>query len=147
MIDWATRLNTPGIALSELDAVHAVTDVTGFGLAGHLLEICRGSGLRAAVDFARLPLIDEAADHCRNGVFTGASGRNWSAYGADVVLAQGFPDWQRNLLTDPQTSGGLLVACAAEKADAVLQLFRAEGFGEAAVIGRLEQGAPALHAA
>lgn len=145
MIKWTTRLNTPGTALAKIAEVHALTDVTGFGLAGHLLEICRGSGLAARVDFARLPLIVEAVEHSRAGIATGASGRNWSAYGADVKLAEDFADWQRNLLTDPQTSGGLLLACTADVADQVLELLHGEGFGEAAVIGAMEEGAPVLH--
>lgn len=140
MLRWTTLLNTPGTALSELAEVHAITDVTGFGLGGHLLEICRGSGLTAEVNFAALPLIAEAVTHARNGIATGASGRNWAAYGQDVQLPDDCPDWQRNLLTDPQTSGGLLIACAEQSADAVLQLLDAQGFAEAAVIGRLTDG-------
>jgi len=144
MLQWTTRLNTPGTALAELDAVHALTDVTGFGLAGHLLEICRGSQLTARLDFAALPLIGEAVTHSRNGIATGASGRNWAAYGGEVALPEGFASWQRNLLTDPQTSGGLLIACAASSAAQVLQLLHDAGFGEAACIGRLESGAAKL---
>lgn len=140
MLRWTTLLNTPGSALSELAEVHAITDVTGFGLAGHLLEICRGSGLTAEVNFADLPRIAEAVTHACNGIATGASGRNWAAYGKDVQLPANCPDWQRNLLTDPQTSGGLLIACAEQSADAVLHLLNAHGFAEAAVIGRLTDG-------
>lgn len=144
MLQWTTRLNTPGTALAELDDVHALTDVTGFGLAGHLLEICRGSQLTARLDFAALPLIEEAVAHSQNGIATGASSRNWAAYGADVVLPEACENWQRNLLTDPQTSGGLLIACAASSAAQVLQLLHDAGFGEAACIGRLESGAAQL---
>jgi selenide,water dikinase len=140
MLRWTTLLNTPGTALSELAEVHAITDVTGFGLGGHLLEICRGSGLTAEVDFAGLPLIAEAVTHARNGIATGASGRNWAAYGSDLALPADFPDWQRNLLTDPQTSGGLLIACSEQSSAAVLQLLNAQGFAEAAVIGQLTDG-------
>ena len=114
MIAETTRLNTPGTALAALDGVHALTDVTGFGLAGHLLEICRGAGLQAQLEFACLPLIDEAAELARAGVATGASTRNWNSYGADVALGAGLGEWQQKLLSDPQTSGGLLVACAPE---------------------------------
>ncbi|MBK5915169.1 selenide, water dikinase SelD [Rhodocyclus purpureus] len=144
MIKWTTTLNTPGTALAGFDEVHALTDVTGFGLGGHLLEICRGSGLAARVDFAALPLIAEALAHSRNGVVTGATGRNWAAYGAEVVLPDGSPDWQRTLITDPQTSGGLLIACAESGAARVLELLHGEGFAEAVVIGRLESGTPRL---
>jgi len=140
MLRWTTLLNTPGTALSEMADVHAITDVTGFGLAGHLLEICRGSALTAQVEFSRLPFIAEAVDHARNGIATGASGRNWAAYGEDVRLPADFADWQGKLLTDPQTSGGLLIACAEHSAERVLGLLSEQGFAEAAVIGRLAAG-------
>lgn len=144
MIRHTTQLNTPGARLAEMDGVHALTDVTGFGLAGHLLEICRGSRLAATLRFADLPLIAEAVGFAREGVFTGASTRNWSGYGAEVALPAGMPDWQAKLLTDPQTSGGLLVACAETSAQAVLAELLGSGFAEARAIGRLEAGLPRL---
>lgn len=137
MIRWTTRLNVTGTRLAEMADVHAVTDVTGFGLAGHLLEICRGSQLDATVEFDRLPVIAEAASQARAGIATGASSRNWASYGEAVDLAPGVAEWQRTIITDPQTSGGLLVACAAEAAERVLAAFRADGFDQAAVIGRI----------
>jgi selenide,water dikinase len=140
MIDLTTRLNTPGEALSEMPGVHALTDITGFGLAGHLLEICRGSKLAAELEFDALPVIDEALDWVKRGVATGASERNWQGYGADVQLPSGAPAWMKALLTDPQTSGGLLVACAPESVPQVLGIFRDRGFAEAAPIGRLAAG-------
>ncbi len=133
MIAETTRLNTPGVGLAALDGVHALTDITGFGLAGHLLEICRGANLRAQLEFGRIPLIEEAVVLARAGVATGASTRNWSSYGAAVSLAAGLEDWQQKLLSDPQTSGGLLVACAPECEDEVLELFRREGFAPATI--------------
>src|SRR5688572_15203548 len=138
MIDWTTRLNTPGEALADMPAVHALTDVTGFGLAGHLLEICRGSKLSAQVDFAAIPVIAEALDWVKQGVATGASSRNWSGYGHEVDFSG--DEWKRKLLSDPQTSGGLLVACAPEAQSAVMDIFRKKGFAEARVIGRLSAG-------
>ena len=138
MLDWTTRLNTPGEALGAMNEVHAITDVTGFGLAGHLLEICRGSKLSAQVKFDSLPLIAEALDWARQGVATGASERNWKGYGQDVVF--GGEDWKRKLLTDPQTSGGLLVACSPDTEVAVLSEFKKRGFAEARVIGALSAG-------
>lgn len=144
MLAATTQLNTPGATLGGMEAVHAMTDVTGFGLAGHLLEICRGSGLTAEVDFARLPLIAEAVQHVRAGIATGASVRNWSGYGHEVVLPAGGEEWQQKLLTDPQTSGGLLVACSEDAVDEVLAVFRREGFGAASAIGRLVAGAAKL---
>jgi selenide,water dikinase len=138
MVDWTTRLNTPGEALAEMKDVHALTDVTGFGLAGHLLEICRGSKLGAEVSFEDLPLIAEAVEWVKQGVATGASDRNWKGYGADVVLSG--EEWKRKMISDPQTSGGLLVACAPHAAEAVLQEFAKRGFSEAKVIGKLSSG-------
>jgi selenide,water dikinase len=140
MIDSTTRLNTPGEALAAMPGVHALTDVTGFGLAGHLLEICRGSGLAAQVSIADLPLISDAVSFVKDGIATGASDRNWKGYGKDVVLPAGAPEWQRKLVTDPQTSGGLLVACAPADAKKVLTEFAKRGFAEARAIGRLESG-------
>jgi selenide,water dikinase len=142
MIANTTKLNKPGKALSELPGVHALTDVTGFGLLGHLLELARGAKLHAELDMARIPLLPGVAELAHAGYFTGASGRNWDAYGMDVELGAGVTDTQRVLLTDPQTSGGLLVSCDPGSVDEVLALFAREGFGDAAVIGRMQDGAP-----
>ncbi len=144
MLRWTTMLNRAGARLADIDGVHAVTDVTGFGLAGHLLEMCRGSGLAAEVNFAQLPLIEEAVSLVRDGVATGASGRNWASYGEGVELAADAPEWQRKLITDPQTSGGLLIACAPEAVDEVIATVRAEQGCEAKAIGRMRAGAPRL---
>ncbi len=140
MLASTTQLNTPGVALGKLDGVHALTDVTGFGLLGHLLEICRGSNAGAAVDFANVPLHPGTLDFARAGIFTGASGRNWAGYGAEVDLASRLGEAERALLTDPQTSGGLLVACAPDAVDDVLHVFRREGFANAAEIGAIGAG-------
>jgi selenide,water dikinase len=142
MVANTTKLNKPGKALSELAGVHALTDVTGFGLLGHLLELARGAGLTARLDMADIPLLPGVEALAHAGYFTGASGRNWDAYGHDVVLGSAISDTQRVLLTDPQTSGGLLVSCDPGSVDEVLALFRREGFGDAAVIGAMEAGAP-----
>ncbi|MDY0309628.1 MAG: selenide, water dikinase SelD [Castellaniella sp.] len=140
MIASTTRLNTPGTRLAELDTVHALTDVTGFGLLGHTLEMCRGADLSATVSYADLPWLAPALDLARDGIHTGASERNWHACSAQVTLDTGLPDEARALLSDPQTSGGLLVACAPEAADEVLALLRADGFAQAARIGCLNAG-------
>jgi len=137
MISHTTRLNRVGSTLSALGGVHAMTDVTGFGLAGHLLEICRGSGLDAQLHWPDVPLIPEAVALARDGVVTGASARNWAAQQASVRLGAGITDWQQALLTDPQTSGGLLVSCDPAAVGAVLAAFHAAGFAAAAAIGAL----------
>jgi len=142
MLASTTKLNTPGIALGKLDGVHALTDVTGFGLLGHLLEICRGSKIGARIDWPSVPLHPGVERFARDGIFTGASGRNWAGYSADVSLDAGLGDAERALLTDPQTSGGLLVACAADAVDDVLTIFGNEGFDRAAIIGEIVTGPP-----
>ncbi len=140
MLKWTTQLNLAGQALVEMPAVHALTDVTGFGLAGHLLEMCRGAQLGAEVSFDTLPIIPEALDWVKQGVATGASDRNWKGYGNEVDLPAGMAEWKRKVLADPQTSGGLLVACAADAVPQVLKAFN----GNAAAIGRFVAGAPRL---
>ena len=139
MLETTTRLNTPGPRLAELDGVHAMTDVTGFGLLGHTLEMCRGAGLRARLDVASVPLLDGVRELAARGMVTGASTRNWSSYGEQVDLGSADA-LTRALLTDPQTSGGLLVSCAPDAVDAVLGVLRDEGFAQAAVIGAFEAG-------
>jgi selenide,water dikinase len=140
MIENTTKLNKPGRVLSDLPGVHALTDVTGFGLLGHLLELARGASLTAKLNMADIPLLPNVRQLAEQGFITGASGRNWAGYGQDVTLADGISPVQQMLLTDPQTSGGLLVACAADAVEDVLALFRREGFAHAAVIGEMHEG-------
>jgi len=141
MIANTTRLNKPGRHLSDMPGVHALTDVTGFGLLGHTLEMARGAGLTAKLEIARVPLLPGVPQLAESGFITGASARNWAGYGHDVALADGLTPVQQALLTDPQTSGGLLVACDAATVEEVLALFRREGFADAAVIGEMAAGA------
>ena len=141
MIANTTKLNKPGQALAAMDGVHALTDVTGFGLLGHLLELARGAGLTAELDMAEIPLLPGVLQLAQDGYFTGASSRNWEAYGKDVALSDAVTPAQQSLLTDPQTSGGLLVSCDPALADTVLALFAREGFGDAKVVGRMAAGA------
>ncbi len=134
----ATQLNSVGPLLAEFDAVHAMTDVTGFGLAGHVLEICQGSQLDAQLQLTQLPRMALAQTLAQAGVATGASERNWHSYGADVLWRGAPPEpWHQTLITDPQTSGGLLVSCAPHAAHAVLHCFHSHGFTQAAQIGSL----------
>jgi selenide,water dikinase len=139
LIASTTQLNAVGRELGDAAGVHAVTDVTGFGLLGHTLEICRGAGLTAELG-ADPPLLAGVEALAKAGVRTGASTRNWESYGSDVHLPAGLPDWKRDLLTDPQTSGGLLIAVAPDQADAVLDLVRSRGFSAAAAVGRMAPG-------
>jgi selenide,water dikinase len=140
MIESTTKLNKPGKSLSEMRGVHALTDVTGFGLLGHALEMARGAGLRARLNLARIPLLHNVQELAERGCITGASARNWAGYGHDVTLSGAVGPAQHALLTDPQTSGGLLVSCDADTADEVLALFRREGFAQASIIGEMTAG-------
>jgi selenide,water dikinase len=144
MIATTTLLNKVGAELAKDPAVHAVTDVTGFGLLGHGLEMARGSKLAAIINADNLPLLPEAATLAQQGFVTGASIRNWASYGEAVTLPAGLPDWRRHLLTDPQTSGGLLVSCAPERAEAIVQMIHAAAYPAARIIGHVEAGSPCV---
>ncbi len=146
MIANTTQLNTPGPDLADLPGVHAITDVTGFGLAGHALEMARGARCEVQIDWQSVPLLTGVRALAADGHITGASGRNWAGYGGDVHLPSSLAAEDQALLTDPQTSGGLLVACEPAALDAVLAVFRQHGFAHAAVVGRVMDavGAPCL---
>ena len=140
MIDLTTQLNTPGPELAALPGVHALTDVTGFGLAGHALELARGAACTVEIDWPSVPLLPGVRELALQGMVTGASGRNWAAYGKDVELPADFARVDQDLLSDPQTSGGLLVSCAPGAVDAVLAIFRRHGFLAATEIGQIAAG-------
>ena len=140
MIAITTQLNKPGIALAKFAGVHALTDITGFGLAGHGLELARGAGLKMQIQLDDIPLIPGVLELAAAGVVTGASGRNWASYSSDVTLPAAITPAQQALLCDPQTSGGLLVSCAPELEAEVLDCFRREGFSYARAIGRMLPG-------
>ena len=167
MLESMTQLNAVGAAVPEIPGVHAMTDVTGFGLLGHLLEMCRGANAGAEVEFARLPLFRHAGRLARAGMGTGGAKRNWQSYGhhvqvgnnqqlgdqvelggelrlgeVDVQLPQMAPEWWRGILCDPQTSGGLLIACAQEAVEPVVELMHKARFDSARVIGRFSEGPP-----
>ncbi len=139
-----TKLNTPGATLAGAAGVHAMTDVTGFGLLGHLLEMCRGAGLAAHLDLAHVPILPGAAALAQEGYATGAGARNLASYGHQVAFAPELETWQRNLFCDPQTSGGLLIVVAPEVADDVMAHCRSSGFDQVAVIGEMNAGTPSV---
>jgi len=139
MIATTTRLNTAGPDLAVLEGVHALTDVTGFGLAGHALEMARGAHCDVELSWSSVPLLDGVEALAQQGFITGASGRNWAGYGAEVVLPEGFSAVDQALLSDPQTSGGLLVSCAPEALPAVMAVFKQHGFAQATVVGKVSQ--------
>ncbi|MBT3171417.1 MAG: selenide, water dikinase SelD [Rhodospirillaceae bacterium] len=140
MLETTTQLNKIGTALGGLSTVHAMTDVTGFGLLGHLLEMCRGSSLTASLDFSALPILPTARKFAEAGASTGAATRNWASYGHEVHLPENIPAWGQSILCDPQTSGGLLVACASHAVDSVLAMFHDCGFAATVRIGELTAG-------
>ena len=140
MVASTTQLNRVGGDLSADPAVHAITDVTGFGLLGHAFEMARESHLSLVIDADAVPLFARANELAQSGFITGASKRNWASYGASIALPPDMPEWRRDLLADPQTSGGLLVACAPDHAEAVLQKVIDAGFASAKIIGRAEAG-------
>ena len=142
MVQTTTQLNRAGAQLAPLDGVHALTDVTGFGVLGHTLELARGAQLTAAIDSRLVPLLPGVRALAEQGAVTGASGRNWASYSSQITLAPSVPEVMRHLLTDPQTSGGLLVSCAPEAVDQVLATFQQQGFAQASVVGQMQAGAP-----
>ena len=139
MISNTTKLNSAGPDLAKLSGVHALTDVTGFGLAGHTLELARGSSCTAHIDWDQVPLLSNVQNLAEQGIITGASDRNWLSYGDAISLPKGFSAAQRALLTDPQTSGGLLVSCSPESAKEVLKTFNQHHFMDACVIGKMSE--------
>ena len=141
MMTSVTLLNRVGAELGKDDAVHAVTDVTGFGILGHALEMARGSNAGISLDYAALPFLKQAEHLTQGGFVTGASTRNWASYGHDVQLPDDYPLWKQQLLTDPQTSGGLLLSCAAGEAERLLNSIHAAGYSSASIIGKVTEGA------
>jgi selenide,water dikinase len=141
LIASTTRLNAVGARLRDITGVHAVTDVTGFGLLGHTLEMARGAGLSAEIWADQVPLHPGVEALARAGVRTGAAVRNWASYGADVDLPAEMDLWRRDILCDPQTSGGLLIAAAPEAEEHILSLTRNAGFEATCIVGRMEAGA------
>jgi selenide,water dikinase len=144
MLASTTLLNRIGHDLAQDDDVHGITDVTGFGLLGHGLELARAGGVRLNIEQARIPFLARAEALAETGYITGASGRNWESYADQVILPSGLPAWRRALLTDPQTSGGLLVACKAERAESICAMIEAEGYPRASIIGGVTVGEPAV---
>lgn len=144
MIATTTTLNRIGAELGRDEDVHAMTDVTGFGVLGHALELARGSRLSVVLQADAIPLLAESAQLSEKGFVTGASHRNWASYAHDVILPGDMPEWRRHLLSDPQTSGGLLVSCGAERAASVLETIKAAGAPAARIIGKTVAGKPTI---
>lgn len=144
MVASTTRLNRVGAELAGEGDVSALTDVTGFGILGHALEMARGARLTLALDLSRLPWMKDAQALAQAAFVTGASHRNWASYGTEVTLPAGLLDWQRHLLCDPQTSGGLLVSCAPSSAERLLTMIRDGGDGAAAIVGEVVAGGPGV---
>lgn len=144
MLASTTLLNRVGHTLAKDKDVHAITDVTGFGLLGHGLEMARGSGARIRIRLSRIPWFAQAEALAQAGYITGASRRNWNSYGDGVALPADLPEWRRALLTDPQTSGGLLVSCRPERAEDIRAMIEAAGYPRASIIGEVAAGSPGI---
>ena len=142
MIESTTQLNSVGVELAALTEINALTDVTGFGLCGHVFELCKGTGLSAKLVWDQLPMLDTVLNYAQQGYNTGAADRNWDSFADQVVVPDGMAQWQKNLLMDPQTSGGLLASCPPEAAEKVLKTFHDTGFDYACIIGELGEGEP-----
>ncbi len=140
MLRLTTQLNKPCAFLAALAGVHAITDVTGFGLAGHALEIARGAHVQVEIAWDKVPLIEGTHQMASAGLITGASGRNWSGYGDEITLPDGFDPVAQLLLSDPQTSGGLLLSCYPDQAEEAIGIFHANSFEMASVIGQIKPG-------
>ena len=140
MMESTTKINSIGPDLAKIKGVHAITDVTGFGLMGHLIEICDGAGLQATVNWGDLPILPSALVYARKGYNTGAANRNWDSFGKRIKVPVAMEQWQKNLLADPQTSGGLLVTCPPDHANKIIALFHEQGYPLAAKIGSMEAG-------
>ncbi|HEV2202709.1 MAG TPA: selenide, water dikinase SelD [Bryobacteraceae bacterium] len=147
MVQSMTQLNSVGAEIPNIAGVHAMTDVTGFGLLGHLLEMCRGAALLADVDFQAVPLFIGARDLAEGGVGTGGAKRNWKSYGPQIEIPADAPEWWRAVLCDPQTSGGLLIACSPDSVPDVLALVRTRSSAPACVVGRFCDGPPRVRVA
>ncbi len=145
MLFSTTQLNSVGAELAQLPGVHAMTDVTGFGLLGHALEMCRGASVSLRLNVGAVPAFPAAVELAQRGIVTGASKRNWDSYGSDVVLPASVAAWRRDLLCDPQTSGGLLIACERSAASTVLELLRSANYTYSSVIGEFENGPARIH--
>ncbi len=144
MIESTTQLNSVGVELAALTEINALTDVTGFGLCGHVFELCKGTGLSAKLVWDQLPMLDTVLNYAQQGYNTGAADRNWDSFADQVVVPDGMAQWQKNLLMDPQTSGGLLASCPPEAAEKVLKTFHDAGFDYACIIGELGEGEPKM---
>lgn len=132
-VDFMCMLNTFGEELGKLNFVHALTDVTGFGLLGHLIEMCEGADLSAQIDYSKVPLMDRVKEFSAKFIYADNTMRNWKSYENKV---QGIGSESLLTLCDPQTSGGLLIAVAAEKEMDFKSLARQNGF-ELESIGKM----------
>lgn len=144
LIANATRLNDIGFDLGARREVHAMTDVTGFGLLGHLSEVCQGSNVAAELELQRIPMLTAGRKLAECGINTGAANRNRDDFKDSVNLPANLPQWCSNMLYDPQTAGPLLVACEPSAAKDILTLFHQKGYSDAAIIGKCQSGSPVI---
>ena len=123
-IDTMCQLNNIGAKLASLEGVHAITDVTGFGLGGHLVEVCQGSGVSARIDRAKIPVLDHVFDYLAQGCSPGGAQRNFDSYGQHL---SSMDQQTQSIVCDPQTSGGLLISVSESAQDECQQLLKQAG--------------------
>jgi selenide,water dikinase len=136
-VEILTTLNRDAARAMKPFDIHAATDVTGFGLAGHAMEMARGSGTTLEIDVARLPIMDEALDMYRRGMTTGVNSANRKLVEANMALRTSAPEWHREIVFDPQTSGGLLVALPEAQGRSLAANLETLGTPAAQIIGRV----------
>jgi len=135
-IDNMTKLNSIGMELGQLDGVNALTDVTGFGLLGHLIEVCEGSAVSAEINLNMVPILPNVHNYLDKGCIPGGTGRNWDSYGHKVG---DIKERTKHILADPQTSGGLLIAVEETGLERFHELMNENGLSDIVVdpIGRI----------
>ena len=143
VLPQVAALNGPAMEIAMKFNVHACTDITGFAMVGHALEIARGSGVMLELDYSALPIYPHALDMYARGETTGSNRANRELVAGRLDVAARLPAAQEQLLFDPQTSGGLLLAVPADQAEALVRALRGAGIEQAAVVGRARSGGPA----
>ena len=133
-----TMLNKPGSWLGSQDGVHAMTDVTGFGLAGHLLEMAQGAHVHIEIDTAKVPVMKDAWMHVVEGVVPSGAYRNMHSYGESIRFGEQWDIDQQLIFTDPQTNGGLLVTVSPELAEGYVEELRKLGYSDVCIIGQVK---------
>jgi len=138
-IKTITILNKTAAGIMEKYEIHAATDITGFGLAGHSLEMAKGSGMTLEIDLQKVPVMKEALEVYERGMSTGVNASNRQMVEQDIKFTRNLPGWHQEIVMDPQTSGGLLVSVKQDQADDLLEQLHKSGVVSSAIIGRVKE--------